>query len=41
MTTNDASEIALKWATRLGNGFHPNTYGGDYQTPRSTNTRTT
>ena len=31
----DASEIALKWATRLGVGFHPDTYGGDYEPPLS------
>ena len=35
MTANDASEIALKWATRLGIGFHPDTYGGDYEPPLS------
>jgi hypothetical protein len=31
----DVSEIALKWATRLGGGFHPDTYGGDYEPPLS------
>jgi len=35
MTANDASEIALKWATRLGIGFHPDSYGGDYEPPLS------
>ena len=35
MTSYDAREIALKWATRLGVGFHPDTYGGDYEPPLS------
>jgi len=31
----DVSEIALKWATRLGVEFHPEIYGGDYEPPLS------
>ena len=35
MSGYDASEIALKWVTRLGVEFHPDTYGGDYEPPLS------
>ena len=35
MTAHDTSEIALKWATRLGVEFHPDIYGGDYEPPLS------
>jgi hypothetical protein len=35
MSGYDVSEIALKWVTRLGVEFHPDTYGGDYEPPLS------
>ena len=33
MSGYDVSEIALKWATRLGVEFHPEIYGSDYEPP--------
>jgi hypothetical protein len=35
MSGYEASEIALKWATRLGGEFHTEIYGGDYEPPLS------